>query len=107
MKLYSYLHSGKPVLATRLPTHTQLIDDRVAMLVEPQIEPFSKAIVRLLEDAQLRTKLGTAGRRLVEENFTYRAFREKLDGVFDWLETELKQVPKQVPPSVPSSKLSR
>lgn len=106
MKLYSYLHSGKPVLATRLPTHTQLIDDRVAMLVEPHVEPFSGAIVRLMEDTKLRTELGTAGRQLIEEKFTYRVFREKLNGVFEWLETELKQGPKQIPTSLPSSKLT-
>jgi glycosyltransferase involved in cell wall biosynthesis len=105
MKLYSYLHSGKPVLATRLPTHTQLIDDRVAMLVEPHVEPFSGAIVRLMEDTKLRAELGTAGRQLIEEKFTYRVFREKLNRVFDWLETELKQGPKQIPASLPSSKL--
>jgi glycosyltransferase involved in cell wall biosynthesis len=106
MKLYSYLHSGKPVLATRLPTHTQLIDDRVAMLVEPHVEPFSGAIVRLMEDTKLRTELGTAGRQLIEEKFTYRVFREKLNRVFEWLETELKQGPKQIPASLPSSKLT-
>lgn len=32
MKIYSYLHSGKAVLATDLETHTQAIDHRVAML---------------------------------------------------------------------------
>lgn len=106
MKLYSYLHSGKAVLATRLPTHTQLIDDRVAMLVEPHVEPFSGAIIRLMEDTKLRTELGTAGRQLIEEKFTYRVFREKLNGVFDWLETELKRGPKQTAASLPSSKLT-
>jgi glycosyltransferase involved in cell wall biosynthesis len=106
MKLYSYLHSGKPVLATRLPTHTQLIDDGVAMLVEPHVEPFSGAIIRLMEDTKLRTELGTAGRQLIEEKFTYGIFREKLNDVFDWLETELKQGPKQIRSSVTSSKLT-
>jgi glycosyltransferase involved in cell wall biosynthesis len=88
MKLYSYLHSGKAVLATNLPTHTQLIDDRVALLVEPEIKPFSQAILRLIEDTPLRTALGMAGKQLIEEKFTYRAFREKLNGLFDWLEAE-------------------
>jgi glycosyltransferase involved in cell wall biosynthesis len=106
MKLYSYLHSGKPVLATRLPTHTQLIDDRVALLADPHVGPFSAAIVRLIEDTKLRTELGIAGRQLVEEKFTYRAFKEKLNGVFDWLETELKQGPNRIPPSLASSKLT-
>jgi glycosyltransferase involved in cell wall biosynthesis len=90
MKLYSYLHSGKPVLATNLPTHTQLIDKHVALLVEPQSAEFSKAMLRLIDDNNLRVELGMAGKKFIEEKFTYRAFREKLNGLFDWLETGLR-----------------
>ena len=39
MKIYSYLDSGTAVLATRLRTHTQVLDDRTAYLVEPEPEP--------------------------------------------------------------------
>jgi glycosyltransferase involved in cell wall biosynthesis len=91
MKLYSYLHSGKAVLATNLPTHTQLIDDRVALLVEPGVEPFAAAIVRLIENDGLRGELGRAGKQLIEERFTYRVYREKLNGLFDSLEAELRR----------------
>jgi|RhiMetdeSRZDD1v2_1073273.scaffolds.fasta_scaffold40270_4 glycosyltransferase involved in cell wall biosynthesis len=90
MKLYSYLHSAKPVLATNLPTHTQVIDSRVALLGEPHIEAFSNAMLRLIEDNNLRAELGMAGKRLIEEKFTYSAFRERLDGLFDWLQIELR-----------------
>lgn len=102
MKLYSYLHSGRPVLATKLPTHTQLIDNGVALLVDPKVETFSRAMLRLIADESLRAQLGAAGRRLIEEKFTYRTFREKLNGLFDWLEIEI-QLNQQSPPPVVSS----
>jgi len=102
MKLYSYLHSGRPVLATKLPTHTQLIDNGVALLVDPKVEPFSRAMLRLIADESLRAQLGAAGKRLIEEKFTYRTFREKLNGLFDWLEIEI-QLNQQSPPPVVSS----
>lgn len=91
MKLYSYLHSGKPVLATNLPTHTQLINENVALLVEPRIEEFSNGLVCLIKSPNLRGELGTAGRRFIEEGFTYEIFKEKLTSVFSWLESELPQ----------------
>lgn len=91
MKLYSYLHSAKAVLATNLPTHTQVIDNRVAMLGDPHIESFSKAMLRLIEDHKLRADLGIAGKKLVEEKFSYNAYREKLNGLFDWLQRELQR----------------
>jgi glycosyltransferase involved in cell wall biosynthesis len=88
MKLYSYLHSGKPILATDLPTHTQILDSHVAMLAEPSPVPFGQAMLRLARDRDLRTALGSAGRKLVEENFTYGAYREKLGNLLQWIETE-------------------
>jgi glycosyltransferase involved in cell wall biosynthesis len=37
-KIYTYLASGRPLVATRIPTHTQLLDDTLAWLVEPTPE---------------------------------------------------------------------
>lgn len=91
MKIYSYLDSGKAVLATALPTHTQLLDSRVAMLAEPAPEMFSKAMLCLIEDETLRQKLATAGKKLIEERFSYAAFCEKLNELFDCLQTEIEQ----------------
>ena len=34
-KVYTYLASGRPMVATRILTHTQLLDDSLAWLVEP------------------------------------------------------------------------
>jgi glycosyltransferase involved in cell wall biosynthesis len=108
MKLYSYLHSGKPVVATALPTHTQVLDRRVAMLVEPTPEAFASGILRLIEDPNLRSELGESGKRLVEEKFSYHAFREKLIGLFNWLETEIYQESQiALKPAERSSKLLR
>lgn len=91
MKLYSYLHSGKPLLATDLPTHTQVLDSQVAMLAEPYPEAFSEAMLCLINDEALRLKLGMAGRKLVEEKYTYSVFRETLNQLLDWLAEEVSQ----------------
>ena len=93
MKLYSYLHSGRALVATDLPTHTQVIDARVAMLAPPEPDAFASALLRVILDHELRSRLGAAGRRLVEARFTYRAFRERLNGLLDWLETEALRPP--------------
>ncbi|MCB0340421.1 MAG: glycosyltransferase, partial [Bdellovibrionales bacterium] len=50
MKIYSYIHCGKPLLATNLPTHSQVLDNNVALLCEPTPEAFSKGLIRLLAD---------------------------------------------------------
>jgi len=91
MKIYSYLHSGRAILATDLPTHTQVLNDRVAMLAEPTPEAFSEGMLRLIQYKPLRLELGITGQMLVEERYTYSVFREMLNGLYDWLKTEVDQ----------------
>jgi glycosyltransferase involved in cell wall biosynthesis len=78
MKLYSYLDSGKPVLATNLPTHTQVLSEEFACLVEPTKESLAAGMARLLNDPELCTRLGAEGRRVARENYSLSAFRAKL-----------------------------
>lgn len=89
MKVYSYLHSGKPIVATSLRTHTQVLSSDVAMLAEPTRQEFAVAMLCLIEDGPLRDKLGKAGRQLLEDKYSYATFREKCNRLFDWLETEV------------------
>lgn len=91
MKIYSYLDSGKAVLATDLPTHTQVIDNRVAMLVQPHPEDFSQGILRLINNSNLRSKLGMRGKQLIQEKHSYQAFCQKLNNLYDWLKESTNQ----------------
>ena len=87
MKVYSYLGSGVPVVATNLITHTQVMDDRVAVLVDPTPEGFSSGILRLLGNGGLRQQLGLAARELIEAKFSFRAFSLKVNQLYDWVKT--------------------
>ncbi|HOL28234.1 MAG TPA: glycosyltransferase family 4 protein [Phycisphaerae bacterium] len=86
MKVYSYLHSGKPLLATHITSHTQVLNDHVAMLAEPSPAPFSAALLRLIQDAKLRTALGRAGRQYAQENFSVESCRRQVRQLYAWLE---------------------
>ncbi|ASC73181.1 hypothetical protein XM38_041430 [Halomicronema hongdechloris C2206] len=92
MKLYSYLGSGKATLVTDLPTHTQLVDETVAMIAVPEPKAFSKGMLSLIRDANLRSRLGIAGQKLIEENFSRQAFCDRLNSLYDWLENEIGYV---------------
>jgi glycosyltransferase involved in cell wall biosynthesis len=89
MKIYSYLHSGKAVLATDLPTHTQVLDNQVAVLAAPRPEEFSKGMLCLMKNEALRLQLGEAGWKLIKERYSYHSFKEKLSNLYDSLEREL------------------
>ena len=93
MKIYSYLDSGKPVLATNLLTHTQVLDDQVAMLAAPTPEAFADAIVTLGNNRSLRLKLGHSGKLLIQKQYTHAAFCQKLNHLYDWLTNEILSNP--------------
>lgn len=82
MKLYSYLGSGKVVLATDLSTHTQVLTSAFSCLVPPDREGMARGILDLLGDTQLRTKLGEAGKKVAEESYSLGVYQKKLEDFY-------------------------
>lgn len=82
MKIYSYMASGRPIIATRLSTHTQVLDDSVALLVDPSPEAMADGLRRLAGDPDLRRRLGAAARDLVEKEYSPARFRERICGFY-------------------------
>jgi glycosyltransferase involved in cell wall biosynthesis len=86
MKIYSYLDSGAPVVATNLPTHTQVLSDDVAMLVEPDSESLSSAILELFADPDKAKALAENARELVAREHSESAFQRQVGQIFQELE---------------------
>jgi len=82
MKLYSYLMSGRAVLATRLVTHVQVVTDEHAFLVEPTVDAMAKGMRALIESADLRERLGVAGRELASRCYGHDSFRQRLEAFY-------------------------
>jgi glycosyltransferase involved in cell wall biosynthesis len=88
MKVFPYLHSGKPVLLTDLYTHNQILTSNEAYLAPADPVGFSKGILELVENDNLRQKLSKNGRAFVEKGHTYSAHQKRLHGVYDWIESQ-------------------
>jgi glycosyltransferase involved in cell wall biosynthesis len=69
-KIYTYLASGKPLVATRIETHTQLLDDRLAILVEPTAEGLAQGIRLALSDPAEARSRAERGRALLEREYS-------------------------------------
>ena len=91
MKIYSYLDSGSAVLATRLRTHTQVLDDGVAYLVEPEPAALGEGLAVLLRDPELRTRLATSAKAYVQREHTPQAARRKLEAFYTTMEARVRQ----------------
>lgn len=95
MKIYSYLDSGRPLLATRLPTHTQVLTDDIARLVEPTPEAMGKGLAELLRNEVLRERLGRAAREHARQEFTPEAFAGKLLRFYSTVEERIREETKR------------
>ena len=77
-KVYTYLASGKPLVATRIATHTQLLDDTLAVLTEPTAEGLAAGVRHVLADLPAARTRAESARRLVERDYSETRFEEKV-----------------------------
>jgi len=78
MKIYSYMQAGKAILATDIRSHTQALDSTCAELVSPSAEALGQGLQRLVQDSELRRRLGNSARAKVESEFSLSTFQRRL-----------------------------
>jgi glycosyltransferase involved in cell wall biosynthesis len=85
LKIYEYLASGKPIVATRHPTHTQILTEREAVLVECNAESMAQGILKALNDAQLSRAIGQNARTLYETRYGSDQYFKRLGEVLSYV----------------------
>ena len=89
-KVYTYLASGKPLVATRLPTHTQLMDESMAFLVEPSPAGLATGILAALADPAEAAQRAARGRALIQREYSPRRFAEKVARAYADVSSEME-----------------
>jgi glycosyltransferase involved in cell wall biosynthesis len=74
LKIYQYLRACKPIVATRLLTHTQVLNDDVAILTDATPEAFGRGILRALNEPALADRLARQAYLLAETRYSYEAY---------------------------------
>jgi glycosyltransferase involved in cell wall biosynthesis len=74
LKIYQYLRSGRPIVATRLLTHTQVLDDEVAVLTPATAEAFGAGILAVLADPARAQSIAGQARELAATKYSYEAY---------------------------------
>ena len=91
MKIYSYLAAGKPIIATSITSHTQVLGEQEALLVAPSSSSWSEAIRKIAEDEALRRKLSKGAAKLYAENFSWEKFKERVKNIFGYIFKKLQK----------------
>jgi glycosyltransferase involved in cell wall biosynthesis len=74
LKIYQYLRSGRPIVATRLLTHTQVLDDDVAFLTAATAEGFGAGILCALANPDRARTVADQARELAATKYSYEAY---------------------------------
>lgn len=82
LKIYSFLKSGKPVVATNLWTHTQVLSDQISVLVEPDAECMAEGISFALFDQRAQERANFAKEKAARD-YTYSRYKERINQVLD------------------------
>lgn len=77
LKIYSFLKSGKPVVATNLWTHSQVLSKKISVLTEPNPESFVQGILFALYDEEASERALTA-KNLAEKEYTLENYTKKI-----------------------------
>lgn len=77
LKIYQYLRAARPIVATRLLTHTQVLSDDVSILTDPSPEGFGDGILAAIEDPRRAAELGQAALMLADTKYSYEAYLDR------------------------------
>lgn len=78
LKVYEQLASGVPLVATRIHSHTQVLDDEVCYLVEPTPDAMADGILAALEGGPRREEIVSRARERYTERYSRRTYEEKM-----------------------------
>ncbi|CAN5883416.1 glycosyltransferase family 4 protein [soil metagenome] len=92
LKIYQYLRSGRAIVATRLLTHTQVLDDAVAILTPPDAAGFAEGILSGIEDPARARTVGERARQLAETKYSYEAYLDRTRQAVAYLTNPATQV---------------
>jgi glycosyltransferase involved in cell wall biosynthesis len=85
LKIYSYLRSGKPIVATNLLTHTQVLTPAIAKLVDPEPEPFAAAVLDLIDRPEERLRLAAAAQAVAGEKYSRQSYLQRTAQAYERL----------------------
>lgn len=85
VRILEALARGVPVVTTTMGAEGIDVADSEHLLIADDPGEFAGAVVRLLRDSELGSRLAAAGRRLAESKYDWRAALPKLGEVYDSL----------------------
>jgi len=83
LKIYEQLASGIPLVATRIHSHTQILDDEVCFLVEPTAEGLAAGILEAIADSAKREAITSRALALYQTRYARPVYEQKMRSLLE------------------------
>lgn len=83
LKIYEQLASGVPLVATNILSHTQILDESVCFLCDPEPGAFGDALVQAITDEPARALVSEGARRRYDDAYSRPIYVAKMRRVLD------------------------
>jgi glycosyltransferase involved in cell wall biosynthesis len=78
LKIYEQLASGKPLVATRIVSHTQVLDESVCFMVDPTPESIAEGLLRAASDPACAQAVAARAQALYEREYSRPVYERKI-----------------------------
>ena len=78
MKIYGFLASGKPVIATNISSHTEILNDQNSILIDPTAENLCDALLEIDNNFENKSEIGRRAKLECEEMYSLQSYQEKV-----------------------------
>jgi glycosyltransferase involved in cell wall biosynthesis len=85
LKIYSYLHANRPIVATNITAHTQVLSQETAVLVEPNKDAFAAGILRVLRDPELAECIAKNAYEFAQQKLSHQDYISKVNQIYQSL----------------------
>jgi len=90
LKIYSYLHANRPIVATNITAHTQVLSPETAVLVEPNKDAFAEGILRVLRDPEFAECIVKNAHEFAKQKFSHQDYISKVNQIYQSLSAVLE-----------------
>jgi glycosyltransferase involved in cell wall biosynthesis len=88
LKIYEQISRGIPLVATNIESHTQVLNNDVAFLVEPTPAQIATGIKAALSNGTEPQQKAARAKKLYEQRYSQYIYKDKMRGVLAYLRDE-------------------
>jgi glycosyltransferase involved in cell wall biosynthesis len=78
MKIYQLMADGIPMIATRIESHTQVLNDEISILADVSTDALAEAMIRVLSDREGARMMGNRAQEWYQERYSRKIYTAKM-----------------------------